>query len=115
MTTGSLWYAGRNGFYWATTAYPSELNAYDLNFDSTSVVPSRNYGRRDGFTVRHTITPQKILPLYLKILPSISKILRFLFLKLHTCCFTIFPLSKSLTPAPKKFTPGFKKFTSHAP
>ena len=52
MTTGSLRNAGNNGNYWASTAYPSELYAYNLNFNSTNVNPSNNNNRWNGFTVR---------------------------------------------------------------
>lgn len=50
--TGSLGYAGYSGNYWATTAYPSELYAYYLDFNSTRVYPSTDSARWNGFTVR---------------------------------------------------------------
>lgn len=49
---GSLRLAGYNGYYWATTAYPSELYAYNLDFNSTNVFPSYSSDRWYGFTVR---------------------------------------------------------------
>ena len=52
MTTGSLRNAGNNGNYWASTAYQSELYAYNLNFNSANVNPSNNNNRWNGFTVR---------------------------------------------------------------
>ena len=52
ITTGSLRGAGLSGYYWASTAYPSELYAYYLDFNSTNVFPSNNYNRWNGFTVR---------------------------------------------------------------
>lgn len=48
----SLRTAGLGGFYWATTAYPSELYAYNLYFNSTNVDPSYYNNRWCGFTVR---------------------------------------------------------------
>ena len=55
MTTGSLGYAGLTGYYWASTAYPSELYAYTLDFNSTNVFPSDNNSRWYGFTVQTPI------------------------------------------------------------
>ena len=52
MSTGSLRYAGIVGFYWASTTDPSELSAYNLHFDSSSVYPSSSSNRWSGFTVR---------------------------------------------------------------
>ena len=52
MTTGSLRYAGVTGYYWASPAYPSELYAYLLDFDSAGVLPSDNLTRWYGFTVQ---------------------------------------------------------------
>ena len=52
MTTGSLRDAGVSGDYWASTVYPSELYAYDLDFYSANVVPSGSNDRWYGVTVR---------------------------------------------------------------
>ena len=52
ITTGSLRGAGYGGYYWASTAYPSELYAYNLHFNSTNVFPSHYDHRWVGFTVR---------------------------------------------------------------
>ena len=52
MATGSLRYAGTNGLYWGVSAYPSELSAYYLNFNSAVVYPSNNNDRWRGFTVQ---------------------------------------------------------------
>ena len=52
MATGSLRNAGGNGDYWGVSAYPSELYAYVLDFNSAIVVPSNYDGRWNGFTVQ---------------------------------------------------------------
>ena len=53
MTTGSLRSAGYTGYYWGVSAYPSELYAYYLNFNSANVYPSdSDAGRWYGFTVQ---------------------------------------------------------------
>ena len=52
MATGSLRAAGGAGYYWDSTAYQSELYAYDLNFYSADVSPSYGNDRWDGFTVQ---------------------------------------------------------------
>lgn len=49
---GSLRDAGHNGSYWASSAYPSSLYAFNLYFNSTNVYPSSNTNRWLGFTVR---------------------------------------------------------------
>ena len=56
MTTGSLRYAGVDSLYWASTAYPSELSAYYLDFYSANVIPSNNDVRWSGFTVHASPT-----------------------------------------------------------
>ena len=56
MTTGSLRSAGYTGYYWGVSAYPSELYAYNLNFNSVIVFPSYNVDRWYGFTVQPTTT-----------------------------------------------------------
>ena len=57
MTTGSLRNAGFGGYYWGVSAYPSELYAYNLSFNSAYVYPSSNNHRWQGFTVRGYINP----------------------------------------------------------
>ena len=52
MTTGSLRSADYTGYYWGVSAYPSELYAYNLNFNSVIVFPSYNVDRWYGFTVQ---------------------------------------------------------------
>ena len=52
MTTGSFSYEYSNGYYWASPAYPSELYAYYLDFNSANVCPSNYTSRWLGFTVR---------------------------------------------------------------
>lgn len=47
----TLYYRGSYGDYWSSS-YLSETNACRLSFDSGSVNPSNNYGRRHGFSVR---------------------------------------------------------------
>ncbi len=42
---------GTNGNYWSAT-FNSETNARNLNFNSSSVNPTNNNNRRNGFTVR---------------------------------------------------------------
>jgi uncharacterized protein (TIGR02145 family) len=42
---------GTNGYYWSSSFY-STTYAYDLNFNSSSVNPQNDNGRRFGFTVR---------------------------------------------------------------
>ena len=56
LERGSLRYAGYGGNYWASTAYPSELDAYDLHFNSGNVFPSYNNARWSGFTVHASPT-----------------------------------------------------------
>ena len=53
MPTGSLRSAGYTGYYWGVSAYPSELYAYNLNFNSVIVFPSYNVDRWFGFAVRY--------------------------------------------------------------
>ena len=47
----TLYNRGASGYYWSS-GFSSASNAYYLDFDSTSVGPQYNYGRRLGFTVR---------------------------------------------------------------
>lgn len=42
---------GTNGNYWSSS-YNSATNAYNLNFNSSTVNPQNNNNRRNGFTVR---------------------------------------------------------------
>jgi hypothetical protein len=42
---------GSNGNYWSSS-FNSATNAYNLNFNSSSVNPQNNNNRRNGFTVR---------------------------------------------------------------
>ena len=60
MTTGSLRYAGVDSLYWASTAYPSELSAYYLDFYSANVIPSNNDVRWAGFTVQAENSPNTL-------------------------------------------------------
>ena len=60
MTTGSLRYAGVDSLYWASTAYPSELSAYYLDFYSANVIPSNNDVRWSGFTVQAENSPNTL-------------------------------------------------------
>ena len=59
MYAGSLRYAGNHGYYWASTAYPSELSAYNLTFGSATVYPSHYYDRWGGFTVQAHSYPKQ--------------------------------------------------------
>ena len=43
--------AGTNGFYWSSVQYNTN-NAYDMNFNSSSVNPSNTNDKRNGFSVR---------------------------------------------------------------
>ena len=52
LNTGSLRGAGDNSYYWSATTYPNATNAYDLDFNSTNVLPSDYYRRFYGFSVR---------------------------------------------------------------
>ena len=63
MTTGSLRSADYTGYYWGVSAYPSELYAYNLNFNSVIVFPSYNVDRWYGFTVQTPISGFMILVL----------------------------------------------------
>ena len=56
MATGSLRNAGGNGDYWGVSAYPSELYAYYLDFNSANVYPSNYTSRWLGFTVHASPT-----------------------------------------------------------
>ena len=53
---GSLKFADLAGAYWGVSAYPSELYAYYLSFNSVIVYPSRSSHRWTGFTVQPTTT-----------------------------------------------------------
>lgn len=45
--------AGASGFYWSSTLYSSETNAYSLNFNSSNVKPQYSISNRyHGFSVR---------------------------------------------------------------
>ena len=50
-TGTTLGYRGALGYYWSSS-FLSASNAYDLYFNSSSVNPASDYGRRYGFTVR---------------------------------------------------------------
>ncbi len=50
VNSSSLNNAGSNGYYWSSTANNAS-NAYNLNFN-TSVNPSNNNNRYNGFSVR---------------------------------------------------------------
>ena len=52
VNSGSLRNAGNNGYYWSSTANSNTSNAYNLNFNTTSVNPSNNNNRYNGFSVR---------------------------------------------------------------
>gem|GEM_PF-1354707 len=47
---GTLNNAGTNGYYWSSTV--NGTNAYNLNFNSTTVNPANNNNRANGFSVR---------------------------------------------------------------
>jgi uncharacterized protein (TIGR02145 family) len=49
-TTGVLNNPGSNGNYWSSS--PDSTNAYNLNFNSTSVNPANDNNRANGFSVR---------------------------------------------------------------
>ena len=51
VNSGSLNNAGREGYYWSSTAYSSDL-AYYLNFYSNHVYPSTSFHRYAGESVR---------------------------------------------------------------
>jgi uncharacterized protein (TIGR02145 family) len=42
---------GTNGYYWSAS-WNSDSNAYNLNFNSSTVNPQNNNNRRNGYTVR---------------------------------------------------------------
>ena len=50
--SGSLRFAGNDGYYWSSTASSSTSSAYSLRFYSGYVSPSTNYYRYGGFSVR---------------------------------------------------------------
>ena len=52
---GSLNRVGSSGLYWSRTANSSTY-AYNLNFNSSSVGPTLNDNRYDGFSVRCVAT-----------------------------------------------------------
>ena len=52
VSSGSLWYAGRNGNYWSSTVTSYTGGTYYLSFGSSSVNPSNNAGRYLGLSVR---------------------------------------------------------------
>ena len=52
VTSGSLWSAGRYGYYWSSTAYSSTRSAYDFSFYSGGVDPSEYDTRYHGQSVR---------------------------------------------------------------
>ena len=52
VNSGSLWYAGREGDYWSSTALSRTGYAYSLDFGPGSVSPSSNGLRYPGFSVR---------------------------------------------------------------
>ena len=49
--TSSLYYVGSDGYYWSAGSN-SDAYGRDLNFSLGSVIPQRNNGRADGFSVR---------------------------------------------------------------
>ena len=51
VVSGNLGGAGSNGYYWSSTA-SNASNAYLLHFNSSSVSPSNNYNRYNGYSVR---------------------------------------------------------------
>ena len=52
-TAGSLNNAGTNGYYWSSVQSTSNTNnAYNMNFNSSSVNPSNSNNKRNGFSVR---------------------------------------------------------------
>jgi len=51
ITAGALSNAGALDYYWSFTAYDA-TDAYDLNFSSDNVYPSRNNWRFYGFSIR---------------------------------------------------------------
>ncbi len=51
LYSGQLLSAGNHGYYWSSTPYSSNTNAYDFTFGA-SVVPSANSNRYYGFSVR---------------------------------------------------------------
>ncbi|MBR2659170.1 hypothetical protein IKF40_00260 [Candidatus Saccharibacteria bacterium] len=43
----------QNGYYWSSSAYPSNSNnAYNLNYDTSNVNPQNNNNKNNGFQVR---------------------------------------------------------------
>ena len=47
----TLYRRGTDGYYWSS-GYYSATNAYNLNFNSSTVNPQNNNNRRNGFSVR---------------------------------------------------------------
>ena len=48
---GGLHFVGHGGYYWSSVGYDSR-NAYHLVFDLYGVLPSRNFYRYLGYSVR---------------------------------------------------------------
>ncbi len=55
MLYGSLRHTGLDGYYWAESAYLSELYAYAPYFNNTSVYPANYTNRWDGFAVQKSL------------------------------------------------------------
>ena len=48
--SGELYYQGSNGAYWSTTINGS--NAFNLNFNSGTIIPANSNNRANGFALR---------------------------------------------------------------
>ncbi|MBR3204397.1 hypothetical protein IKF81_01810 [Candidatus Saccharibacteria bacterium] len=48
---GNLYYRGSGGDFWSSTPYSATV-AYDLNFNSTRLMPQHGVSKIDGFTIR---------------------------------------------------------------